>query len=408
MRRFSIAILSAALVWAAWQIVAKTAAHNLASSQPSKALAWNHNDAEALDRFGREKLTAGDAGQATQLAVQSLLANPLDVAALSLLGQAAESQRQEARATALMELAGERTKNDLLTQAWIFDRNFRRGQYARALPHIDAVLRAYAYEPDKMWSQFLPTLAGFTVNDRSIDALVRFLATKPIWRGWLLGNLSIALVNRDQLVKVYDALAKSSAPATTEELNSYLNRLIKDGRFAEAYGVWRQTLTPQQQSEAGLLYNGDFAAPINGLSFNWVFASAAGADIQVVHAPDSQQGNALRIDFSGARVNFANVYRLLLLKPGNYRLSGQVKAADLRTSRGLWWHIYCANAANSDLAQTQLVSRSTPWTGFSVEFSVPESGCEAQWLRLENPARIPPEREIAGEVWYRELQISAQ
>ena len=45
------------------------------------------------------------------------------------------------------------------------------------------------------------------------------------------------------------------------------------------------------------------------------------------------------------------------------------------------------------------------WTEFKVDFQVPVTGCEAQSLQLELPARIDPELRIEGQVWYQNLQI---
>ena len=102
--------------------------------------------------------------------------------------------------------------------------------------------------------------------------------------------------------------------------------------------------------------------------------------------------------------DFANVKQLMLLPAGDYIFRGRVKTEELLTSRGLWWHIFCANNPAKSLANTQLVSGTMPWTDFAVKFQVPATDCKAQWLQLELPARIDPEVKIEGQAWY---QISA-
>jgi hypothetical protein len=47
-----------------------------------------------------------------------------------------------------------------------------------------------------------------------------------------------------------------------------------------------------------------------------------------------------------------------------------------------------------------------PWTDFAVKFQVPATGCEAQWLQLELPARIESELRIEGQVWYQNLRVT--
>jgi hypothetical protein len=105
-------------------------------------------------------------------------------------------------------------------------------------------------------------------------------------------------------------------------------------------------------------------------------------------------------------VRFANVKQLMLLPACDYNFSGRVKTAELRTVRGLWWRLFCANASASTLANTELVSGTMPWTDFMVKFQVPATDCGALWLQLELPARIDPELRIEGQVWYRDLRIT--
>jgi hypothetical protein len=181
-------------------------------------------------------------------------------------------------------------------------------------------------------------------------------------------------------------------------------RLIQDGDFELAYQIWHATLLPRQRADEAHPFNRDFEFPVDGLPFNWSLEAVPGADIRVGSSDDKK--SALRVEFSGARVRFANVKQLMLLPAGDYSFSGKVKTAELRTVRGLWWRIYCATASANTIANTELVSGTMPWTDFAVKFRVPATGCEAQWMQLELPARIEPELRIEGQVWYQDLRIT--
>ena len=121
---------------------------------------------------------------------------------------------------------------------------------------------------------------------------------------------------------------------------------------------------------------------------------------------DSGKKRTLLVEFSGASVRSLDVRQLILLPAGDYRFSGSVKTAELRTTRGLWWRIVCATPSANTLANTELVSGTMPWTDFTVKFQVPTGDCGAQWLLLELPARIEPELRIEGQVWYQDLRIT--
>ena len=302
-----------------------------------------------------------------------------------------------------MRIAAARTWRDETTEEWLLNREAQRGDYAHALLYADAMLRMGS---EFQAGELLSVLAAFTVDPRAFEALTAFLATSPPWRSLFLSRLSPRLANQTRLVQLYAALKDTENPPTKVELRPYLNRLIKDGNFELAHQTWQATLLPQQRTDETHPFNRDFEFPVDGLPFNWNLEAVAGADSQVVSPVDNGKKRALLVEFSGARVRFANVKQLMLLPAGDYSFSGKVKTAELRTSRGLWWRIFCANASANTVANTELVSGTMPWTDFTVKFQVPATDCAAQWLQLELPARVASESRIEGQVWYQDLRIT--
>jgi hypothetical protein len=396
-------VLALVLVLAAWHIVAGTAALRLADSAPAAALRWAPRLPVALDQRAQKELKTpgGDIDAAQDWAQQALRGRPLDDLSPFLLGIVAERKGNAARAKALIAAAGARTRRNLGTQLWLFEHAFIARDYADALPHADAMFRV---EP-RLITPVFPTIAAFTTDPRGLEALADFLTTDPPWRQWVVQSLANRLYDKSHLDRLYSILSDSRSPPTMDELRSYFTRLIKDGRYDVAYRKWRASLPAPQQSDDRLPYNGDFKAPIDDIPFNWVIRPIAGAQIGIV-APDDAKGKALRVQFSGARVIFQNVSQLVLLPPGRYRLSGRVKTGNLKTSRGLWWHIFCASGTHANLVHTDLVSGNVSWRSFQADFEVPAEGCRVQQLRLELPARIAPEREIEGQVWYQDIRIT--
>jgi hypothetical protein len=391
--------------WVGWHIVTQTAALSLAQSHPNAALDFVADQPAALIRRAQQELVEPDANldSARDWAQRALRSSPLNSRALSLLGLIAERKGDQNNADALMRIASARTWRDQTTNEWLLNREAHRGDYAHAMPYADAMLRiSYNFQP-----QLFPVLASFTVDPRAFQALTAFLATSPPWRSWFLSELSARLANQTRLIQLYTALNDSENPITKAELRPYLTRLVKDGNFKLAYQTWHVTLPPPQRADATYPYNRDFQFPADGLAFNWSLESTPAADIQIVPSTDAgKKKRALLVEFSGSRVRFANVKQLMLLPAGDYSFSGRVKTAELRTARGLWWHIFCANGSGSTLANTELVSGTMPWTDFIVKFQVPATDCGAQWLQLELPARIEAEQRIEGQVWYQDLRVA--
>jgi hypothetical protein len=390
--------------WVGWRIVTQTAALSLAQSRPDAALSVAANQPVALVRRAEQELVEPDANldSAREWAQRALRSSPLNARALALLGLIAERKGDQNNADALMRIAATRSWRDQTTNEWLLNREAQRGDYAHALPYADAMLRiSYNFQPE-----LFPVLASFTVDPRAFQALTAFLAASPPWRSWFLSELSGRLANKTRLIQLYTALNGSENPITKAELRPYLARLVKSENFELAYQTWRATLPPPQRADRSYPFNRNFEFPVDGLAFNWSLESTPGADIQIVPSTDAGKKRALLVEFAGSRVRFANVKQLLLLPAGSYSFSGQVKTAELRTARGLWWHIFCANASETTLATTELVAGTMPWTDFMVKFQVPATDCGAQWLQLELPARIEAEQRVEGQVWYQELRVA--
>ena len=344
----------------------------------------------------------GNLDSAREWAQRALRSNPLNARALTLLGLIAERKGDQKSADSLMRISSSRTWGDPITNAWLFNREIRRGDYAKALPFADAMLRM-DYEAQK--KQLFFGLAGFTNDPLAFKALTSFLATSPPWRTWFLSELSVRLSNQTRLIQLYAALNKTENPPTKKELRPYLNRLIKDENFEQAYQTWNETLPPEQRENKTYPFNRDFEIAVDGLPFNWNLEASAGAQVQIVSSDDGGRKRALLVEFSGGQVNLALVKQLMVLPSGEYTFSGSAKTKELQTSRGLWWHIFCAKHSATTLGHTKLVSGTIPWTDFMVKFQVPTADCKAQWLQLELPARVGSEMRIEGQIWYRDLRI---
>jgi hypothetical protein len=344
-----------------------------------------------------------DLHAADTAAEKALRLDPLDARALALLALVAERRNEPKRADALMGLAAQRTWTDPMVQSWTFLRDLQRRDFAGAMTHADALLRTIpALRP---W--VFPKFVAMVANPPALHALAAMLATAPPWRREFLTELCARIANTDQLIELYADLHQGSQPPSVEELGPYLVRLIVDGRYRDAYRGWVAMAAPKSGGDLNALpYDGDCSIKPSGLPFDWVLASGTGARTEIVPTPAGGTGHALRVQFSGAGVDFQNVFQMLLLRPGDYHLTGLVRAQDLQTSRGLWWRILCAEPPKTTLAHTVLVWATTDWTRFGVDFRVPRNGCEAQWLLLELPARTATEAQIAGEIWYRDLRIT--
>jgi hypothetical protein len=393
-----------ALALVAVLIVADTAGHNLKTSDPDGGLLLAPWEPVALDELAERQLTSnsGELSSVEDLARRALVSDPLDSRALSLLGLVAERKGDLARAEALMSLGAARSWRNPAPHVWLFAQAIRRGKFEEALAQADGLLRVYP----KYEETIFPVLTIFGTDPRALAALEGALAASPPWRRSFLARAIVTGANDRLMTQLYQSLIHSRQPPTADEMKPYLDRLILVGRFEEGYQDWRATSAPAETA-GRYPYNGNFEAPLNGLPFNWVFDGVSGAEIQITEAPDRGNSHALRIQFSGARAKLGRVGQLLMLAPGSYDLELAVKSSSLRTERGPVWQISCAESRVL-LAETKPVTGTTPWTDLKIRFSVPSSGCNAQWLQLIVPARTASESEIEGEVWFQSFRVTPE
>jgi hypothetical protein len=297
-----------------------------------------------------------------------------------------------------MDLASRRTLRDIVAQAWLFDQHARDGEWEDALRSADAILRT---RPD-LGSLLLPTLAA--IAERAPGSLVAMLKKNPPWRGWFLSALP-GTTEPSVTFALLSGLENGPHAADASELKPYLDQLIAAGQFDLAYLSWAHFLPDSSGKALSYIYDGDFETPVRGLPFDWLISPIGGAATEIVATGDPNRGQAVRVTFANTRVPYRNLSKLLVLPPGEYRLSGQARAENLANERGMIWQINCADGPKQTLGTSPAVTGTEPWRAFTIDFAVPSDSCGGQWLTLELGARTPIEQQVNGEVWYDQLAI---
>ncbi len=404
--RSTVAQLSAIVsgLWLCLDIISNTAADIYATRQPETALAWVRNHPTALVTHAGRQLES-DTGELDKDAIVALVrhavrSDPLQAGALRVLGFAVYRGGDGSQAEALMRLAGERSLRDFGAQSWLFARRLTGGDYEAALVHLDAILRVWPRVSDR----FLGTLVGLANHPDGQIHLIERLKHNPPWREWLLQHLPKETPSPERLYALYSALESADTPLTIDELRPYLRRLIAIGAYSTAYVMQVEFLPDERIATLGLLNNGGFDLPLTDLPFDWTIANARGALTEIV--VDNKANRALRVKFHNTRVPYRHFAQLLLLRPGSYRLVGQVKPVNLRNDRGMQWVISCTGKNRQRLGASERTTGNGGWARFEMSFDVPDSDdCEAQEIRLVLAARISAEQQASGEIWYDDLQI---
>ncbi|HET6545457.1 MAG TPA: tetratricopeptide repeat protein, partial [Rhodanobacteraceae bacterium] len=356
---------------------------------------------DALLRASEVRFDAGDFDSAQEYARRAIASAPLDGRAYRELGLIASARGDDAGAATMMRLARRHAPRDIPAHGWLMYRDLHAGDYAGALGHVDFMLRV----DRKLRTRLYAGLIGLA-NGPARPSLAALLGGGPPWRAAFWAQLCRDSPDRARIAALVDALRDAPVPLDHAERAAWLERLVRDGRWAQAYPLWIDLLPADQRGDLADVHDGGFEHPPEDTGFGWRFERIAGARIDRAATAGVHGRHALHVEFEDRRVAFHQVSQLLVLAPGHYRLSGRVRADGLRNERGMQWVIVCVGARSERIASTGRYSGSSPWHAFSTDFDVPDAGCAAQWLRLDLAARIPAEQMAGGGIWFDDLDIA--
>ena len=335
----------------------------------------------------------------TQLALSN---DPLSARALRILAQVADHAGDEARVSRFMRAAAQGSIRESVAVYWLMRKSYENRDYATTINSADALLRTRS----QIFPYVLPTLAQLAQNKDASDDLIKVLADNPPWRPAFFSGLPKVVTDGRTPLQLLLAIKDTPTPPTTADLRDYLGVLIDHKLYELAYYAWLQFLPSQQLSSAGLLFNGSFEATPSGLPFDWVITPGAGVTIDIVARPDQDGRRALHIEFGHGRVEFNGVSQLIMLAPGTYQFTGQYRG-ELVGRRGLVWRIDCAGGKGGPIGESPMTAGAAPrWKDIEWSFTVPDSDCRAQRLRLDLDARMASEQLVSGSIWYDDLRIS--
>src|SRR5690606_21674502 len=187
-----------------------------------------------------------------------------------------------------------------------------------------------------------PALMQQAADPRFGDALAGVLSTSPRWRRDFLRLLERE-GSPEALDAVYAGLQQRDS-VSEAEVARWLDRMLRDGRWGQAYAHWFSRL---EQSGEPLppLYNGGFEQDPSQPGFDWRNTRAPGVFTGLEPARGASGARAAHVHFIGREAEIGNLRQPLLLAPGRYRLSLRARAEFLRSEKGWYWTIRCVPGA---------------------------------------------------------------
>lgn len=353
----------------------------LARVQPDTAFAVAPGNPEVLRakiEYQLMRATREDQAALTDLSHRALRAEAYNPTALRTLGLFAAFEKKDAQAEKLFSMSAKFSLRDLFTHAWLLENRLANGRYAEAFSEADILLR----QRSTNWDVLVPSLAQRLNDRRLIAPMADMLATNPSWRGMLLLNLADAKVDVEAGHALLARLAALGSPPTVAELTPYFQRAATETRLPLLHRRWMALLPRATRGKAaGLLRDGDFAAPDVPPPFGWRFLPEDGVVAERGESLIPGQGSALYISYAGDRqVTFAE--QQLVLGAGRYRLAGRTTTDAELAAGQVYWSLRCGRGnAESEIAKQPLSPGIDRPHRFTLTFDVP-SGCIGPKLSL--------------------------
>lgn len=343
------------------------------ASRPATALAWHPTSSRAVSNMAARLHTAERNEDARRLALSALHRDLTSVAAVRTLGLVAEAEGRDREAARLLQLAGQLSRRDIPTQAWLLRTAVQRADYEGAIRHFDAAMRTSSRGAE----QLTPLLAAATIDPRMMPPLAAALARNPDWKVPLMLRLAAEGPRPDHTV----LLARYLDPRISAEqhvLRVLIDRLIVGRAFERAWAIYRR-INPGTPADAiAGLRDGGFDGAPDYPPLDWLLIDEPELAALRQRRPDGGPGNALSLLANGRSGVVAR--QLVRLSPGSYALEYDAGALPVVTVERPVVSVRCVTAESAFYNLRPVQSGAGPYR-IRGEFQIP-ANCPWQWVMV--------------------------
>lgn len=348
-----------------------------------------------------QRLTPGELADEERSAGVAFARNPLDASAVIDLSRIAEARGDADASERLRLIAGEMTPRAARIQAEALAILLRRRDFDAVMSRLDGLIRARPAEA----ARFFAVASEISGDPDGSRAVARMLASDPPWRRQFLTSLmkTERPGTAQQILSDIRAMGGNVEVAETREI---IDHYLTSGDVDRGYAAWLSGLGDDELRDVRRIYDGGFAHPLKGLRFDWTLTPADGLTYRLFPRNTASMDQTLQLDFADFAGTFANLSQVLRLRPGRYRLSGEVRFENFASPTGIVFRIAClGDAVSPPLAETNPLPQSTQWIGFDKTFEIPDAACTSQVLQLESKARLENSQVTRGMVAIDNISI---
>lgn len=386
-----------------WRVISVNIAQHAANQPVEKAAIWQVDTPEIQLNEASELMTL-DLAKAYQMALRGAWQFPADGRFFLLLAIMLERNQQIEEAKNLIRQLNQlapRTPNVQLQTG-----NFwaRQSELKLAMTNWGVAIQM---QPQLRTAVF-PTLLAIAEVPQNYNQVKEVFSRPHDWADdfFIYAVRNAAYI--DTLKLLYSARISIKNGPTGAMRRVYLDRLVRESRWTDAFFVWMNSLNDEQMQSLGNVFDGGFEREAPEEGYAWRFA--ANDSLRIMAEPTLGAGGkrALHVGLLGTqRVPGVLASQRLLLDEGQYRFAGRIKVDNMAAVNGIRWEIFCLGANARQLLATEYFVDKMPWRNFGQTFEVP-AACEAQELRLAVHPTDAKRANLTGSAWFDDLLVSFQ
>ncbi len=276
-----------------------------------------------------------------------------------------------------------------------------RGEFEKARPHLSYLLQHYPNQTATIYD----LLFKWNLNlDIMLDQVV---PRDPSSFKHFIDYL-YQVGEKEGLKKAWVKRVAFDWKPDRKETLRYIEFLIRQGSFGEAFQVWTERLREEGivlPSDGNLITNPGFEErEILGGGFDWRMEKVAGAEISFDSDTVFEGKRALKIVFDGKEnIDFYHLYQYVAWKPDrDYLLRARLKTQALTTKSGI--KIEVVSADRKFHLSSEMLTGENDWKEIRIPFRTPK-GSEGGMVRLRRERTEKFDRFISGSVWLDQVSL---
>lgn len=212
-------------------------------------------------------------------------------------------------------------------------------------------------------------------------------------------------------LEVWRRLIPEDPQAAMEWGVKLTDMLIAQGKFDDAFTVWRQTVGSNSGSTSAytgnsLVYDGGFERDISGGGFGWQLRNVQGADFDFDSGVKHSGTRSVRLIFDGSQnFEYQDLFQKILVSPGmHYHFQGFLRTDHISTDSGMRFEIVDPQDPQHLDLLTPNETGTIPWTLEDLDFA---AGPQTH-LIVVRLARRPSERldnKLNGTAWIDDVSL---